>query len=64
LIEEIVKSLEDGQWHTFKKIKENFSLSEEEFQEILNFLKKFGFIYVDEKEEKAKLDVSLLKLPV
>jgi len=63
VIQEIARLLEDGQWHSFAEIRDDLSLSEAELQNITKFLKKFGFICVDEKEEKVKVDVSLLELP-
>ena len=63
VIQEITRLLEDGQWHTFTEIRDNLSLSEAELRNITEFLKKFEFIRVDEKEEKVRVDASLLELP-
>jgi len=64
MIEKIVGLLEDGDWHTFKEIKERFDLSEAKLREILEFLEEFGFLKMDEKGKKAKLDPAFLQLPV
>jgi len=63
VIQEFARLLEDGQWHTFTEIRDSLSLSEAELRNITEFLKKFEFICVDEKEEKVKVDASLLELP-
>jgi len=63
VIEEIIKFLEDGNWHTLREIKESFNLSEINLWKIIRFLEIFGFAEVDEEERKARLDSSFLQLP-
>ena len=63
-IERIVGFLEDGEWHTFKEIREYSDLPEVETWRIVRFLEEFGFLNVNEEELKARLSPSFLKLPV
>jgi hypothetical protein len=64
LIKAIARLLEDGQWHTFTEIKQDFSLSDSEFRKIVDFLWDFEIVDIDEKEARIKLSSSFLELPV
>jgi len=64
VIEEVVRLLEDGQWHTSIEILRCLNLSEHELERTVNFLKRFSIISLDEKERRMRLDPSFLELPV
>jgi hypothetical protein len=56
--------LEDGYWHYLTEITDRFHLSETETQTIVKYLNKFDLVFLDEKQEKIKINMSFLKLPV
>jgi len=64
LIFEVVRSLEDGRWHSFQEIMSEFCLSGAELREVLGFLARFEIVDSDEKVERVRLSSSLLALPV
>ncbi len=62
LIEAVINMLEDGDWHTFKKIKDDLQITEPVFQKILRFLSTFEIAEVE--KEKLRINPSFLELPV
>jgi len=55
-IAEVLEMLEDGRWHTLKEIREKIKLSENKIQQIVEFLKGYGFVLMDEEKGWVKLD--------
>ncbi|RLI41132.1 hypothetical protein DRO59_07725 [Candidatus Bathyarchaeota archaeon] len=55
-IAEVLEMLEDGRWHTLKEIREKIKLSENKIQRIVEFLKGYGFVLMDEEKGWIKLD--------
>ncbi|RLI12439.1 hypothetical protein DRO25_00125 [Candidatus Bathyarchaeota archaeon] len=55
-IAEVLEMLEDGRWHTLKEIREKIKLSENKIQQIVEFLKGYGFVLIDEEKSWIKLD--------
>ncbi|RJS68990.1 hypothetical protein CW693_03435 [Candidatus Bathyarchaeota archaeon] len=55
-IAEVLEMLEDGRWHTLKEIREKIKLSENKIQQIVEFLKGYGFVLMDEEKGWIKLD--------
>jgi len=53
--------LEGGDWLGLKEIAEKSEMTESEAEVILDFLNKFRFIELDEKQRRAKATFSLLK---
>ena len=53
---EVLEMLEDGRWHTLKEIREKIKLSENKIQQIVEFLKGYGFVLMDEEKGWIKLD--------
>lgn len=64
MIQQVIRLLEDTQWHCLVEIKENCSLCEAELQRVLSFLKDFEFLVVDDCGKRARLDPCLLELPI
>ena len=64
VIEEVVRLLEDGGWHSLERIRSELGLTEARSQEILAFLCKFKIVDLDKKQERVKLDLGFLELPV
>jgi len=61
VINRILGLLEGGDWLDFKEIVEKSELTESETEMILDFLNKFHFIELDEKQRRAKATSPLLK---
>lgn len=55
-IAEVLEMLEDGKWHTLKEMQEKIKLSENKVQQIVEFLKEYGFVLMDEEKGWVKLD--------
>ena len=58
LIEEVLKFLEDGRWHDFFEIVENFlklGFVEKDVKKIVDFLSEFGFVDVDDQSKRVKM---------
>ena len=70
VIDEILEYLEDGGWHTAIEIEKKFFLTNNTVYAIINFLSKYGFVELDDKNLKVKacvnagLDKKYLKLKV
>ena len=64
MIEEIVKFLEDGNWHSLTEIKKNFNMSDAKLWQVIEFLENFSLLNLDAEKSKAKLASSFLHLPV
>ena len=60
-INRILGLLEGGDWLDFKEIAEKSELTESEAEAILDFLNKFRFIELDEKQRRAKATSPFLK---
>jgi hypothetical protein len=63
MIEEVVKLLEDGTWHSFSEIKNKTNLPEGQFREVTRFLKDFNLADIDVERERVKIVSSFLALP-
>jgi hypothetical protein len=63
MIEEVVRLLEDGTWHSFSEIKAKTNLPEDQFTEVAKFLKDFDLADIDDERERVKIMPSFLELP-
>ncbi len=54
-IDEILRLLKDGKWHTLREIIEKCSLPKSKVKRAVSFLWEYDFIQVDENGRKAKL---------
>ena len=63
MIEEFVRLLEDGAWHSFSEIKAKTNLPEDQFKEVARFLKDFDLADIDDERERVKIMPSFLELP-
>jgi DNA-binding IclR family transcriptional regulator len=52
----ILELLSDGKWHGIEELLLSVGLSERKFWEITGFLGKYGFVEVDEKNRKLKVN--------
>ena len=58
-IDNILKILENGEWHDLKEI-EQVQLPEEDIKRVAVFLAKYSFIEIDNKGKKARITSSTL----
>jgi len=63
MIEEFVRLLEDGAWHSFSEIMAKTNLREDQFGEVARFLKDFDLADIDNERERIKIIPSFLELP-
>jgi hypothetical protein len=54
-MDEILGFLESGQWYSFQDVKDWCSLPQRKSELVLSFLGQYGFIEIDEKEQKVRL---------
>lgn len=60
-INRVLELLEAGEWVNFNNVAEKAELSESETETVLNFLNRFSFIDLDEKQKRVKATPSMLK---
>lgn len=48
--------LGDGEWHALREVQRKTRLGRNQIQRLIDFLKEYGFIVVDETERRIKLD--------
>lgn len=60
ILDDVVDLLKDGEWHDLKDVAKNLELTQQELQQILQFLIRLDLVNLDEKQEKA-LMTSVLK---
>jgi len=58
IVDDILKSLENGRWHNLKEIEKKTQLDNTKVKSITEFLAKYNFILLDKEREKAKLNPS------
>jgi len=60
----ILELLSDGKWHEKGELVLKLGVSERKFQEITAFLSKYGFVKVDGKNGRVKINRDFKKLLV
>jgi predicted transcriptional regulator len=55
-IEAILELLEDGRWHTFDEIQQKMHVEADQIHRVIEFLKEYDFITIDNPERRVKLD--------
>jgi DNA-binding IclR family transcriptional regulator len=53
---EILELLSDGKWHAFEEIQKTTKLTENNFLRVIQFLKEYSFVVVDEEKRRIRLD--------
>lgn len=61
-ITELLEVLGDGEWHTLREVEQKTSLGTDQIQRLIEFLKEYGFITVDEMERRLRLDETVQEL--
>ena len=64
LIDEVIRLLEDGEWHSFSEIQEKLNLPKDLLCKSVQFFKEFDLADIDEKQERVKISSSFLNLKV
>lgn len=54
--------LSDGEWHTLRDVQRKTRLGRDQSQRLIEFLKEYGFVAVDETERRIKLDEAVQEL--
>lgn len=57
----VLRILIDGKEHTVKEIKQKTELDENQIQQVIEFLERYGFISVDKMTRKIVLDKTVQK---
>jgi alpha-tubulin suppressor-like RCC1 family protein len=55
-ITEILDLLNDGEWHKIREIEEKMRLEEKDIQQIVDFLKEYNFIVLEETKKAIKIE--------
>jgi len=63
MLDDVLVTLEDGEWHPLAEIANQTGTSEEIVSRIARFLSKYGFADIDDDGKKVKLDPRFLELP-
>ncbi len=64
MIDDVIRLLEDGTWHSFFEIKEKSNLTENHFGKVVQFLKEFDLADIDDDQKRAKISPFFLELQV
>jgi hypothetical protein len=65
MVSKIMLALEllgDGKWHGTEELLLKLGLDERKFQEVTAFLGNYGFVQIDKKNRKVKINKDLQKL--
>ena len=57
-VDDVLKLLENGEWHDLKEIGEKIQLPNLDTASVTDFLAQYDFIMLDKERKKAKLDSS------
>lgn len=61
VIDDILDFLGDGEWHGFVEVADNFRSLGGRFERVLGFLAEHGFINLDEKRKRVKINSAFSK---
>ena len=61
-IDLVLEFLQDGRWHEVKELKQSLNLSEDEVQEIIDFLRKYKLAEFDGEKEMVRINGDFRKL--
>jgi predicted transcriptional regulator len=57
----ILKLLSDGEWHTVDEIQERIRLTGSKVKRVIEFLKEYNLVIIDEGEHRIRLNDSVRK---
>ena len=58
---EVLEILDDGHWHLISEVQTGTNLNASQSKEIIEFLKAYEFVAVDEKKNRVKLKEAVRK---
>lgn len=58
---EVLEILDDGRWHLISDIRTGTNLNASQSKEIIEFLRTYEFVVVDEKKNQVKLKEAVRK---
>jgi DNA-binding IclR family transcriptional regulator len=58
----VLELIGDGKWHRIEELLLRLELNEDKFYEVTAFLGKYGFVTVDEKNERVRINRDFQKL--
>jgi len=58
---EVLEILDDGRWHRISDVQTGTNLNASQSKEIIEFLKAYEFVAVDEKKNRVKLKEAVRK---
>jgi len=58
---EILEILDDGRWHLISDLQTGTNLNANQSKEIIEFLKAYEFVAVDQKKDRVKLKEAVRK---
>lgn len=58
---EVLEILDDGRWHLISDVQTGTNLNASQSKEIIEFLKAYEFVTVDEKKNRVKLKEAVRK---
>jgi DNA-binding IclR family transcriptional regulator len=61
-VDDVVELLRDGEWHNLQDLAKNLKLNQQELHEIIQFLQNLDLIRIDEKQQKAQINIELKRL--
>ena len=61
-IDDVLELLMDGKWHSFEELREQLQLKNGTLESMVSFLSEYGFVKVDEKTMKVRIDEDIKQL--
>jgi hypothetical protein len=58
----VLELLDDGKWHGIEESLLRLELSEREFRVVADFLGKYGFAKIDERNRRVKINRDFIRL--
>jgi hypothetical protein len=52
----VLEMLSDGEWHTLQRIRRRMKLTDEQIQQIAQFLDEYEFVKFDEAKNEIKIE--------
>jgi len=52
----------DGKWHSFEELREQLQLKNGTLESMVSFLSEYGFVKLDEKKMKVRIDEDIKQL--
>jgi DNA-binding IclR family transcriptional regulator len=60
-IADVLEMLSDGKWHNLQKIRRKMKLTNEQIQQIAQFLEEYEFVTFDETKNEIRIEEAVQK---